>query len=122
MTVSDQKRRSVPELSGASLDYAIELLTFAATDYSKTNLKPSAEEYLLITELVNLGLLKGESVRDANGAVTGILAGEITAEGAKFLAELKTKKKSTHRPALTRGSNSSGHKREVISNDSLGQR
>src|SRR5438128_9788714 len=92
MTASDQNHRSAPELGGHSLDYAIELLTFAATHYSKASLNPSVEEFQLVTDFVNLGLLDGEFVKDATGALTGILAHEISPKGAEFLARLRMKR------------------------------
>lgn len=92
---SDQYYRSAAGLCGNSLDYAIELLSFAATDYSKADLKPSAEQFALLSDLVSHGFLAGEFVRNASGEVTGLLAGQITQEGIKFLAELNATKNGT---------------------------
>ena len=90
---ADGKCQITEKLAGAYLDYAIDLLTFSATDYSKVNLKLSIEQFELVAELVKHGLVQGEFLRDGSSEVTGILVGEITEAGVKFLDELSVRNK-----------------------------
>jgi len=89
---ADFKTNGLP--NDQSVDYAIELLTFAATDYSKANLSPSAEEFTLIVKLVQEGFIRGTVTRDEHGEPQAVLCEEITATGRKFLAQLGNQKKS----------------------------
>jgi len=72
-------------LKEVRFDQAIEFLTHAASGYSNANLNPSAEQFLLMADLIHRGLINGEFNFDSSGKVESLRCAEMTAEGWKFL-------------------------------------
>ena len=72
-------------LKQVRFDQAVEFLTLAASGYSNANLNPSAEQFLLIADLIHRRLINGEFNFDSNGKVESLQCAEMTPEGWKFL-------------------------------------
>ena len=72
-------------LEEVRFNQAIEFLTLAATGYANANPNPSAEQFLLMADLIHRGLINGEFNFDSNGKVESLRCAEMTAEGWKFL-------------------------------------
>jgi len=98
-SVANHADYSKIELSnGQSVDYVIDLLTFAATDYSSANLNPTGEQFVLIVKLVEEGFISGTVTRDKQGGPQNVLCEEITSNGKKLLAELVNQKRKSRSP------------------------